>query len=140
MRKIIVLISLIILGVINIPCYSQISYTVINPQVTVTMPDSIGVNYYNMDLNNDGSVDFRIGDRYKITMEYSSNFFDFYYVFIESLNENKINVGPYFDDDTISSSLNFHKTNWIYGYGREYGGFVGSWPFSVELVWIPMPV
>lgn len=134
MRKIIILIALIILGVIHIPCYSQISYTVINPQFTVTMPDSIDVNYYNINLDSDNSIDFRIGARYKITMEHSWRIFDFHYVFIESLNENKINVGPYFDGDTISSSIKFHKINWIYGYGQEYDGFVGSWPYSVETV------
>lgn len=132
MSKTTFLFYLVLISLVYHSAYAQISATILDPGITITLPTTIGENYFNLDLNNDGSDDFRIGAKYSYTMENSQDYFDFNYVFIESLNENKINVGPYFDTDTISSFIKFHKTNWIYGYGEEYGGHIGSWPSSVE--------
>lgn len=127
-----ILVSLIL--VITTSIYSQVDYTVLNPEVTITMPDSIGTNYYDLDLNNDGTIDFKIGAKFTFTNEFTRSHFDFYYVFVESENSNRFNAGPFEDSDIISSSLNFVKTNWIYGFGHELGGYIGSWPSSIASV------
>jgi len=128
------IISVSLFWIIMISAFAQIDHTILNPEVTVTIPDSIGTNYYNLDLNDDGNDDYKIGARSEFTIEFSHKHFDFFYVFVESIDQNKFNAGPFWDGDTISSSLHFVKTNWIYGYGPEYGGYIGSWPSSVASV------
>ncbi len=52
---------------------AQINFTDIIPDTTIFYPDTVGgINYYNLDLNNDGVTDFRIGAKYFFTRDEGS--------------------------------------------------------------------
>ncbi len=130
MKKIIILrqffFILAILFTIN--CNSQIEYTNISPDSTVSHPDTIeGSNYYNIDLNSDGEIDFKIGAEYYKNTEYTNSNLNNYLVKIVSDTLNMVNAIPYFDGDIISGSDNFTNANWIYGIIAGFGE-IGPWP------------
>lgn len=113
---------------------AQINFTDINPDTTIFYPDTVGgTNYYNLDLNNDGVTDFRIGAKYFFTLEVSHPPMESYLVKVDTAGMNKINTGPYFDGDTISPADYYMKSNWIYGILADHG-FVGQWPIEINSV------
>lgn len=113
---------------------AQISFTDINPDTTIFHPDTVGgTNYYNLDLNNDGITDFKIGAEYSLSSEFTHRALENYLIKISTVIPNKVNVGPYFEGDTISPSANYLKSNWIYGIIAGQG-IIGAWPVDVNSV------
>lgn len=112
---------------------AQIEYYNISPDTLVSKPDTIGTNYYNIDLNSDGIVDFSIGAEYSQNNELTRVALDNYIVKINTDTLNRINAGPHFDGDTINQVLNFLNSNWIYCI-LPGQGIIGPWPGIINSV------
>ncbi len=129
----ITLFSLSLCFFLSLNSKAAINYVIVND--SVVCPDTIeGTNYYELDLNGDDIVDFKIGARFELTFEFSAKTFDCHYTSVVSLNENRFCAGPLFDGDTISSSLNFVENDVLYGYAVEHGGYLGYWPSTIPSV------
>ncbi len=112
---------------------AAINYVIVND--SIVCPDTIeGTNYYELDINNDDIIDFRIGASFSLTNEFSSSVFDCHFTFIHSLDQNRIYTFPLFDGDTITSTLNFAKKDVLYGYAVEHDGYLGYWPSRISSV------
>jgi len=122
---------LIIVFIIYSDLNAQISFTDIT-DTTVFHPDTIvGTNYYNLDLNNDGVTDFRIGAEHSNTSEFTNRIYDNYLVIICTEIPNMINTGPYFEGDTIKASNIFRQSNLISGI-MDGNKISGDWPAEIN--------
>lgn len=106
--------------------YSQVDYTLINPESTISKPDSIGINYYDLDLNDDDTTDYKIGARFFLSNEGPHPPYNAYEVIIWSTGENALDTGPFIENDTIDSSNTFRLTDVILGRIPVHGN-IGAW-------------
>lgn len=114
-----------------ISAFAQIDHTILNPEVTVTIPDSIGTNFYYLDLDNNGTTDFNLEVKLFFTSEFSPRSVKSYSSDISGLVSNKINVGPFLYGEIISDSIEDYNKDLISGWIPEYGGKLGSWPHTL---------
>jgi hypothetical protein len=128
--KLIILLNLILL-LSSLNVYSQIISGNFNPDVIITLPDSIGENYYLLDINNDNSMDYKIACRSFYTMKTSYKQFYNYGSAIDSIGNSRVNTGPYFNGDTINNDSYFRKSGYLYGLFPESLGLIGSWYLTV---------
>jgi hypothetical protein len=124
------LFSMGIVGIMN-HTYSQIEYTSLNPQVIQNCPNTVGTNYYSLDLNDDNIPDYKIGAKYFETNEGPHPPDDAYEVFIYGTNDNTLSIGPFNENDSINGSLNFYKSDAIIGYIPPYE-YMGAWNESSD--------
>ncbi len=128
LTKGIVMISLIWLW--GLKADAQIEYTLLAPEVEVACPlDTSGVNYYNLDLNQDSHIDFMIGAEHSYSDRSSRNIFSEYMVFANSDSLSKVSTLAYNVGDTIG--VNNTYSNWdVILSILPIMGNVGHWPDS----------
>lgn len=124
---------LLVLQLFYTASIAQIEYFNLSPETTVSNPDTIGTNYYNLDLNNDGNIDYMIGAEYSETNEFTRNALANYIVKINTDTLNKINPGPYFEGDTINQEEYFLKFSKIYCI-LAGNRIIGAWPNVINSV------
>jgi hypothetical protein len=106
---------------------AQIDSTVFNPPIVVSIPDSCGSNTYRFDLNNDSIYDYYLEVELFTTMENSPHKIESHRSKIYSYGINKVNAGPFYSGDQISSQLEYLDYSIFFGWIPEFGGFVGNW-------------
>jgi len=112
---------------------AQIEYFNFSPDTIVSSPDSIGTNYYNIDLDIDGLVDFRIGAKHFFEYELTHDPLDSYLVIMDAPGVNRINTYPCLEGDTIHPTDSFSSSNWVFGILPEFGN-VGPWPSIINSI------
>jgi len=117
---------------ILLPIYSQIESTVLSPPDSITLPDTTDVKYYYLDIDDNDTTDFYLEVIRFTTSENTPRDVESYSCNVYSLDNNRINSGPYELNDTISSSIQYHETDLLYGWIPEYGGSVGSWSYHLS--------
>ena len=132
MRKTIFLFYLALISLVYLPTYAQISSTTLNPEINIKIPGSTGTNYYNLDLDNNGSVDYKFSVRYFTTSEFSHRDVPSYSATITGIDQNKVCAGPFQLNDSISASENYFTKDNIYSYIPESGGRSGAWAYSLS--------
>ena len=132
MRKTIFLFYLALISLVYLPTYAQISSTTLNPEINIKIPGSTGTNYYNLDLDNNGSVDYKFSVRYFTTSEFSHRDVPSYSATITGIDQNKVCAGPFQLNDSISVSANYFTKDNIYSYIPESGGRSGAWAYSLS--------
>lgn len=132
MKKTLPIVILVIYNFVHLQSFSQIDFTSLDPEVTLELPDSIGINYLSLDVDNNGEVDFKFGVRYFTTMETTPREIPSYNSEIVSVDSNALSPGPFSQGDSISSSLRFYPYEEIYCWIPEFGGRLGSWAHQLS--------
>lgn len=127
-RKQFAILLLIITFFCSKAIYAGIDYTNI-ADTTIRMPNTINsINYYYLDVNNDGNGDFKIGLKYFESWEGYHPPHNSYIVSVSGIGPNQVNQGPFFANDTIQSNLSFEGYSGISG-GVPGIGPIGRWPY-----------
>ena len=131
MKKKIIFLSILILGISNNICIADIYY-VINIDTTVTNPAPIeGINYYLLDINNDQVIDYKIGSRFFSSNEGSHPPYDSYEILVWGTGENTFSSGPFSENDTINHLNSYESSDVLLGHIPEYGS-IGAWAVDPE--------
>lgn len=129
MKKLIIYVFVLILFIFATVCRAGIYYT--SADTTVYAPDSLeGTNYYNIDLNGDEVIDFRIGAQFYLSYEGYHPPYETYMIVADSTGLNQISFGPYYDGDTIHQNLSYMYGDILFGYFPG-NGYIGWW--SLEM-------
>lgn len=131
MRKTTFLFFLALFSLLYQQTYAQITSVTLDPEVIIKKPDSTGTNFYSLDLDNNGSVDFKLSVRSFTTSEFSHMDVPSYSATITGLDLNKACVGPFQLNDSISGLANYFTKDAIYSYIPESGGRLGAWAYSL---------
>lgn len=116
---------------ITIYSYSSINYISVEDTV-ITNPYPIeGINYFEMDVNNDGTIDFKIGAKYYKYWEGNHPPYDSFVIFTESVGQNKMDIGPIMEGEIIGSANTYTFSSFIYG-TEPVINFTGSWPSGLN--------
>jgi hypothetical protein len=109
---------------------SQIEFTDLIPDIKIIIPDSSGGNYYDLDINNDDLTDYKIGCKLFYTNEMTDDPIINFWALFDSIGINRIDMGPFWDGDTIQSSQDFCYKAYLLGWLPENTGFNGQWYFA----------
>jgi len=105
-------------------------YDITDTTIRVYAPAG-SVKYYNLDLNNDGTIDFKIGAQCFESWEGYHPPHTAYKMSIRSTGTSQLAIGPFFTNDTISADLNFRSYQDIYG-NIPGVGLIGMWAYRFE--------
>lgn len=107
--------------------FSQIDHTTLSPPEVISLPDSLGSNTFNIDIDNDNTDDFYFSVELFETFDLSPHGVQSYRAELYSYNQNDVNVGPFDSGESISSSLDYIDFDFFHGYAPEWGGYIGNW-------------
>ena len=113
------------------PTSASIVYTNINDTTIEVNAIPGSTKYYNLDLNNDGTADFKISVKCFESWQGYHPPHTAIKTSISRMNGGQIAAGPFFNNDTISSALDYW--NQIDIYGNIPGlGIIGRWANRVK--------
>lgn len=107
------------------------SINVTQVDTTVNCPTEVGEHYYNLDINNDGIVDYTLVARnyYPDVISHYDTIYA-WVVMYKGPALNGINTGPFDNSQTIDDGLDYASSNVIYGIEPGLGS-LGQWPGSL---------
>ena len=125
-KLLLLIISLILINSETV--LSQIDYTDLIPDQKINIPDTVGINFYFLDLNSDGFIDYKFSCSRYYTSELSHEpETNLVIVICDSTSTNTINPGPFAEGDTIQPSPKFQTNVCLTGWMPAAGGVIGSW-------------
>ena len=129
MRNLITGLSIInLIWLLGLKANAQIEYTLLSPEVEVVCPsDTSGVNYYNLDLNQDSQIDFMIGAEHSYSDRSSLFILNEYMVFANSDSLSKVSTLAYNVGDTIGINNTYYNWDVMLSILPIMGN-VGQWP------------
>ena len=127
--RILILISLV--GILHSSSFARIIYTNITDIIVKVNGTAGSLEYYSLDLNNDGTNDIKIGAKcYESWLGHHPPY-EAFNIFVDGLGDTQVILKPCFANDTISSNSSFRDKSEIYGYVPGFG-FTGSFADTFE--------
>ena len=109
-----------------------VTFTDINDS-TINLPDTLDVlNLYELDLDQNGSVDFIITTRLFNSYEGRDAPYIAEAIEVQGTNDNEVSIGPFYNNDSIDSSNYFQIIASIIGHIPGEGN-VGQWEHLTQI-------